>query len=939
MNARSRCTTVGALLIALVVGSTQLLAKPLPNDSRIRSGKLGNGATWMYRQHDNPPGKMALMIHVRSGSLNETESQRGLAHFVEHMGFNGTENFAPGDLIPYFESIGMEFGADLNAFTSFDQTVYMLFTPDTEVAQVDKALMVLSDYAFRALMLLEEIDKERGIVLEESRRGKNAFQRIRDKLWPKLFEGSRFARRLPIGDDDIIANAPRKEFVDYYRTWYRPENVTLVLVGDASLEPFLPSIKKWFGQYKPTAPAREAKSAEFKPFTLRRALIETDPEMAFCQLQMFNIRRGRPATTTTEMWRRDLVEDIGTWILDRRYDERVKKGEASYRNANAFVDNFFHDGLLTIVSATGEPQDWEKMLMELVIEAHRAGQFGFTERELDLAKKELLADARRAVKTEPTRNARRIARRIVATVNEEEPILSAQQKLDLHEQFLPTVDLAEVNTAFEQHFSPGTFAYVVTMVDKEGVVIPEQDDVLAVARKAWAHKVTPTEEKAAPTTLLATLPEPGHVAERTFDEDLQITSAWLSNGVRVRHRFMDYKKDSVFVSVSLAGGSIEETTNNAGITEAASLTIKEAATNRLSSTDLRDIMTGKNINVSVRSAGDSLTLQITGSPEDLEIGLQKVHALLTDGKLEASAFKNWKLSSLQRIEMMAKMPMFKAFEAMAELLGGGDPRITPMTKKKVEAQTLASAQQWFDRLCREAPIEVAVVGDISLETAMPLMEKYLGSLPKRTRSAKHLNRLRKLPRSTGPLNQHVKVETVTPQAMAIAGFIGCEGRNTTDRRAMELAAHILTSRAVKRIREDLSIVYSIRAQSSPSWIYADSGRMMASAPCDPKNVDRVVDEVFTLFQAFADDGPTQEELDNAKKQIANNLDTQMREPRYWWRILQHYDLHGRDLEVEKSEKQAFDRYTVEQVRNIFGKYHLPTRQFRVTAVPTTPAGE
>src|SRR5687768_1447766 len=226
-------TTRGFLRAFFSLVATSLFigqAAPLPEDQRILKGKLENGLTWMYRQHNNPPGKMALQVHVRTGSLNETDAQQGLAHFIEHMAFNGTENFDPGKLVPYFESIGMQFGPHLNAFTSFDQTVYMLFTPNTEVEQIDKALLVLSDYVFRETLTAEEIDKERGIVLEESRSGKSAQERIMRKLLPDLYEGSRVASRLPIGEDEILAKAPKKEFDDYYRTWYRPENMTVFLV-------------------------------------------------------------------------------------------------------------------------------------------------------------------------------------------------------------------------------------------------------------------------------------------------------------------------------------------------------------------------------------------------------------------------------------------------------------------------------------------------------------------------------------------------------------------------------------------------------------------------------------------------------------------------------------------------------------------------------------
>jgi zinc protease len=390
----------------------------------------------------------------------------------------------------------------------------------------------------------------------------------------------------------------------------------------------------------------------------------------------------------------------------------------------------------------------------------------------------------------------------------------------------------------------------------------------------------------------------------------------------------------VLVTISLAGGPIEETPKNAGVSEVAAIAINEAATNRLTSTNIRDIMTGVNISVRAGAAGDVLQVSANGSPEDLDTGLQEIHALMTDGRIEESAFKNWKLQTLQFLDMVSKMPRFKATEAMLDLLSGGDPRLTLMTKGKVDAQTLAAAQRWFSRLCREAPIEVSVVGDISLDAALPLIEKYVGSLPKRVRTAEHLDKLRALPRSTGPLVKHVDVETVTPQAMAIAGFFGCEGRNVGDRRALDLASEILTSRLVKRIREELSIVYSIRARNQPSWRYADSGTFAAGAPCDPENVNRVVDEVDAVFKAFAEKGPIEEELANAKKQIANNLDTEMREPAYWSEVLAHLDLHHRDLNDEKQEKEAFERFTGDQLRAVFAKYYVPTRQFRVTAVPT-----
>ena len=347
-------------------------------------------------------------------------------------------------------------------------------------------------------------------------------------------------------------------------------------------------------------------------------------------------------------------------------------------------------------------------------------------------------------------------------------------------------------------------------------------------------------------------------------------------------------------------------------------------------------MTGKNINVRGGGRRDAFTISISGSPKDLETGFQLAHALLTDGKISDPAFKNWKLQTLQRIEMMRTNPMFRAFEASEILLTGGDPRFAFPTKAIVEKQSIDRSQAWFDRLRHKAPIEVAVVGDISKGDAMALVAKYVGSLPKRERRAGHLDKLRRVARPTGPLSRHVDVETVTPQGMAMAGFVACDAQNTRDLRALALASNIVTSRIIKRIREELSWVYSIRASHRPNFAYKEVGRFVAAAPCDPANVHKVADEAHRMFQAFADEGPTEEELANAKKQIANNLDTGMREPRYWSNVLRHLDLQGRKLSDEKGKVEAYYGYTAKQVRDTFRKYYTPERKFQTTATPVAP---
>ncbi len=928
------CALVATLmLVDLAAGDEKL-----PQDPRIQTGKLANGVTWMYLKHAVPPGKMALMMHVGTGSLNEKESQRGLAHFLEHMAFNGSENFPPGSLIPYFESIGMEFGGDVNAFTSFDQTAFMIFLPDTKPEQIDKALTVLSDQAFRLLLSKEEIDKERGVILSEKRAGLNAQQRIRDKLWPRLFAGSRFAQRLPIGLEKVIEHAPRSEFVDYYRTWYRPQRITLMLVGDADPEPIIPLIEKWFGKYKATVPARPPHGPEFKLFTRQRALVVTDPDAAQCEVAMYNLRPGRPPSTTVRQARRDLVEQIAGWIIGRRYDERVKKGTASYLSAGAGTHNFFHDAVLVVAQADGKPDKWEPMLADLVTEVSRARQYGFTEREFDLAKRDMLATAKHQVKAEATRNARGILFDMNGSVNEGEPLMSAQQELDLLQRLLPTIKIDEVSASFAENFKPGTFAYVVTMPKKKGVSVPDEEQVLAAARAALARKVEPPEKQGALAKLLEKEPQPGKIVESTTDEKLDIHHFWLANGVGVHQRYMDYKDDYIHVTIALAGGRIEETADNAGITEVAALLFDQPATHRLSSSEITDLMTGRNIRVSAVMGGDALTIHVVGSPEDLPAGLELVYALLTDGKIEQAAFDNWKQSSLQRLKMYEKFPQFAAVRRLRELVSDNDPRLTIKDAKRIEAQSLAAAQAWIERLAGQAPIEVAVVGRMKQADVMPLIEKYVGSLPKRPRSAGYLDPLRVLHRKAGPLVDRVEVPTITPQAMVLYGFVGTQADNYHDARALELASKTLDSRLIKRIREELSLVYSIGVQNAPAEVYRDAGMFLTGAPCAPNTPTRVIEEISKIFTDFAQKGPSAQELANAKKQVLTHYDTQIKEPDYWVDVLAHANLHHVNMDEVRQARATYEKLTGEEIRDVFAKYDQAARRFEIIAVPAkTPA--
>lgn len=468
-------------------------AEDLPCDPRIATGKLNNGVTWIYRQHANPRDGMALVMHVAAGSLCESDSERGLARFVTHLAFRGTQSFTADQMAAYFKSLGMEFGGDQSAEAGFHDSKYVLFVPGTEVAQVDQALRLLSDQAFRCRFSDEEIERARGGILEKQRSRTNAFRWMRDETWPELFVGSRVAERMPTGSEQVIRSATREQLVEFYSRWYRPERITLLMVGAEKPDAYVSLIEKWFGDYQPTTPPPKSRGAEFKPFTEPRAVVVSGRQLPFpaCQVAMYDLRPGRPPATTVAQVRAELVEELGSRMLFRRAHVLEHDPTTSFHGAVTGVDDSFNEAALVTCVAHGEPEKWPQVLEELIVEIQRARKHGFAQRELDEVARDLKLTMRQKAETEASDDAAVILQEMVAALSAGEPMMSPTQEAALIERLLPTISVVEVSATFAETFKPGTFTYVVTIPEKEGVKVPARADVLAVARAALAREVAP----------------------------------------------------------------------------------------------------------------------------------------------------------------------------------------------------------------------------------------------------------------------------------------------------------------------------------------------------------------------------------------------------------------------------------------------------------------
>ncbi|MHC5010738.1 MAG: M16 family metallopeptidase [Planctomycetota bacterium] len=435
------------------------------------------------------------------------------------------------------------------------------------------------------------------------------------------------------------------------------------------------------------------------------------------------------------------------------------------------------------------------------------------------------------------------------------PLMSAEQSRDLTAALLPGITAEEVSDAFRANFDPSHATFIATL--PEGGDVPTQAELVELGRKALDVEPEKPEVVARAEALLETLPETGELVDEEVHEASGVWSAWYGNGIRVHHLFHDARKNEVSVSIVLAGGEIEETAENRGVTLAGALAWQNAATSRLTSTQIRDLMTGRRVRVGGGAGEDTLTLTVSGDPADLESGMQLAHLLLTDPVVEAAALEQWRDRGRQQLQGRRLQPQSVLDDAMAETFYGGTAGMQPLGEEDLDRVTLEAAQRRIRALVKTAPIEVAVVGDIERERARQLVATYLGSLPARPRIGPDtLGALRDLPRPEGPITVRRTVETQTPQAYVLDGFFGADGTNLHDLRRLAVASRILSTRMTDVLREEKRLVYSIGAGSQPSEVYPGFGMFVAQAPTDPAKAEALGVAIQEMYEAFKADGPT-----------------------------------------------------------------------------------
>jgi len=853
-------------------------AAPLPLWGKLEKGTLPNGLTYYILQHKKPEKRALLWLAVNAGSAQEDDDQRGLAHFDEHMAFNGTKRFKENELVKYIESIGMRFGADLNARTWWDDTVYQLEVPSDKAELLGKGLDILRDWAGDVTYDPNEVTKERGVVLEEWRLGRGANMRLFDKHAKVMFKGSRYANRITIGDAETIKKAPVETLVRYYKDWYRPNLMAVIAVGDFDPEAMEKEIIQRFQDLKNPANERKRPSGGVPEAKGTRVSIETDREATATTVSIENPVAHR-AESSKKDYRRLLSEQIYTGILNERLASIGRRGDAPFITAGGQIAGAL--GVRDIDSfsrfAVAKQGNVEDALRALLTEVVRVEKHGITSSELERARTNMVRFYESLADTEATRDSGAFTEEITRNFFEGELIVGSQTEKKLALEILPTLTIAELDKIGTS--LGGEDGRVILISGPDGKPMPTKERVLQIAKEVSSAKVDPWEDAAPQTALMAKPPAPGKITKETKNDKVGVTEWTLSNGVRVIVKPTDFENDSVSVSGSSPGGEAMTKDADYPSTRFADDVADLGGVGNFDVEMLGKMLAGKQVRVSTGIGETTEAVTANGSPRDLETMMQLLYLRMTAPRKDVEAFNVWKTNFKEQIENALRSPEFRyARESNTAEWKGSLRRKPPEPADIVKIDQDKALDFYKQRFGDASDFTFVIVGSVKLETLKPLVETYLASLPAKGRKEKEKDL--KIRRVAGVVKKSFKLGT-EPKASVSIEFHGPEKWTRDNDRDIAILGQVLSIKLRETLREGMGGVYGVGAGGRISRSPYQERSFSIRFGCDPTRVGDLVKASFDGAAKLAKDGVDDATLDSIKQTFVRSRETELRTNRFW----------------------------------------------------------
>jgi zinc protease len=944
MIQRSLPASIALLAAALLPAGDLRAADPIPlahegsdiaPDAAVTWGLLENGMRYAILPNAEPPDRVSMRLYVDAGSLMENDDQQGLAHFLEHMAFNGTKNFPAGEMVEYFQRLGMGFGNHTNAHTSFNETVYKLELPKAEAAMIDEGLTLFRDFADGMLLDSQEIEDERGIVLSE--------KRTRDSVgWRTFVEQLAFAfpeqlvsRRLPIGTEEVISGAPRERFVEFYEQWYTPDRMAVVVVGDVEAAAVEEAIRRHFG----SLPAREKRPAPPMGEMAKRGFATHYHHEREAGETSVSIEALKPRVDPPDDSRRrleDLELTLAHRIVNRRLERLVKEPGSPLSSASMNGGDFFELGfaLHSSIDADCKPEDWQSALALIEQELRRALEHGFTEAELTEAKANVRRAFEDAAKQMATRQSRNLADQIASRLGSRRVFTSPADDLPRVVAALDSIDAERCRARLAGLWESANETLV--LVSGNAVVEEPATAIAAAFEQSRLVAVAAPEETEVGDFAYDELPKAGPVASREEVEDLAVTRLRFANEVRANLKPTDFEAESIHVKIRFGSGLITQPTP--GLAFFLGGTFVNGGLEAHSDDELKALFAGRSVSVHFDVADDAFTLSGRTTPEALEDQLVLMRAYLTNPGFREEAEVEFRGGLDYLYQQLERTPGgFSQYE-VARFLRSGDERFGFPPRPAVEALSLSQAREWIQPSLEKGYLEISLVGDFDREAAAELLARTFGNLPAREAEKPRLEDRRLVSFPEGQKRDFTFPSEI-PKAMVTVHWPTTDIFEIERTRRLGMLSAILDDRLRKKIREELGDAYSPFAHNLPSDTWKGYGYLFASVTVDPAQAAKVETVVSEIAAELATGTAIDEdELERARKPQLVSIEEMRRTNRYWMgSVLEASQEYPQRLDWSRSFVDDYRNISVEEINALAAEFLKAEAQVSVSVLPAPEA--
>ena len=923
----------GGVAVAEQAAPTSQLSldQVLPVDPAVRTGQLPNGLRYYVRRNVRPANRVALRLAVNVGSIHEEDDQRGLAHFLEHMAFNGTQNFKPGELITFLESIGARFGPHVNAYTSFDETVYMLDVPTDRPGYVDRGLLALHDFAAGMSLQPEEIEKERGVVIEEWRGRLGAGSRLTDKQLPILLAESRYAERLPIGTPEVLKSFPRQRLLDFYRTWYRPDQMAVVVVGDIDPAAMVKMLEQRMGSIPAATVPLPAVDRTVPEHDETLFSIATDPEAQGWSIALAH-KRPFEAERTVGEYRRALIQQLATQMFNLRLREIARRANAPFLGAEAGGAGLVRTMEMYELGAAVQEGSIAAGLEALVVEARRMQEFGFTADELDRARAALLAGYERAYKERDTSENGGYAGEYVRAFLESEPIPGIEFEYKIASTFLPAVTVEEVSTVARSLIHEDNRVVLVVAPEKKDTPVPTEAALRSTIEKAEDVPVEAYADALAGRALVEKAPAPGKVTARRTIPEIGTTILTLSNGVDVWLKPTDFKNDQVVISAYAKGGaSVAEPGDYPEATLSTAL-VGIGGVGGLNPVDLSKLLAGKIASASPTVNTYTHGISGSASPRDLETALQLNYLAFTAPNLTRESFELLRRRLASVLDNQAQNPAYVFNERVEQVNTSNHysaEALTPADVQQLDMEAMAGFYR--ARFSNAADFTYFIVGAFSVPEITPLLEQWVATLPSTGKKTSNFRDMGvRFP------DDSVKDEVRKgrePRGQTVISFFADTKLDEHEMHRARAAASLLGIRLRDILREELGGTYGVSVSYDNSLPQPGYGAMVVQFGSDPDNIEKLTGEVVKEVQRLKKEGPSADDVKRVQELERRDLETAMKQNSFWVGSLQTVHMLGWDPLSITRRQERIEKLTPEVLHGIFKQYFPEDRRTVVTLRP------